>query len=183
VYIQLIQGSVSKAGRMSEDLSTMKSSYGIDFIKECQRNRFPLLFLDRITQLSPGTSADGLKCFTYNEWFFPAHFEDNPVVPGFVLLESMTQTFIMTFLSLSEYRGQETAFLTIREARFSRKVIPGDVLSTHAELERFRFGIAEGRVTGHVGEDIACEVKLSVGIPSKLLGLQPKRRTPEGNTP
>jgi 3-hydroxyacyl-[acyl-carrier-protein] dehydratase len=162
---------------MADETMAPQEMYGIEFIKRCQRNRYPLLFLDRVTEISPGVSVSGVKCFSYNEWFFPAHFEDNPVVPGFVLLEALTQTFLMTFLSLPEYQGEETAFLTIREAKFTRKVIPADVLSTHAELKRLRFGIAEGSATGHVGADLACQVQLSVAIPSVLLRLQPQSRT------
>ena len=51
--------------------------YGLDAyqIQQYQQNRFPLLFVDQILEAVPGKSAKGLKNFTYNEWFFPAHFE------------------------------------------------------------------------------------------------------------
>ena len=49
-------------------------SFDIMGIQGCQRNRYPLLFIDQITSAIPGKSANGLKSFTYNEWFFPAHF-------------------------------------------------------------------------------------------------------------
>lgn len=180
MQFQLMQELAREGDLMSDGTREPQAEYGIEFIKECQRNRYPLLFLDRVTHISPGVSASGIKCFTYNEWFFPSHFENNPVVPGFVLLESLTQTFIMTFLSLPEFKGQETAFLTIREARFTRKVIPADVMSTFAQLEKLRFGIAEGRATGHVGSDLVCQVELSVAIPAKVMALQPKPRSSNG---
>ena len=53
-------------------------------IQQYQQNRYPLLFVDEIEEAVPGQSARGYKNFTYNEWFFPAHFEDEPNVPGFV---------------------------------------------------------------------------------------------------
>ena len=49
-------------------------SYDIPGIKKCQQNRYPLLFVDKIFEVVPGISAKGVKCFSYNEWFFPAHF-------------------------------------------------------------------------------------------------------------
>ena len=76
--------------------------FDIPEIKKFQRNRHPLLFIDKITKLIPGKEARGLKCFSYNEWFFPSHFDDEPNVPGFIQIESLVQTFIMTFLSLEE---------------------------------------------------------------------------------
>ena len=69
----------------------------IDIIRH-QRNRYPVLLVDKIVDLVPGERATGVKCFTYNEWFFPGHFDDEPNVPGFVQIESLVQTFILTFL-------------------------------------------------------------------------------------
>ena len=71
--------------------------FDIKGIQECQQNRYPQLFIDSITDVVPGKSAKGFKNFTYNEWFFPAHFEGDPNVPGFVQIESLVQVFLMTF--------------------------------------------------------------------------------------
>ena len=61
-----------------------KLSFDLMGIQSCQRNRYPLLFVDKITEAIPGKSAKGIKNFTFNEWYFPAHFDDDPNVPGFV---------------------------------------------------------------------------------------------------
>ena len=37
---------------------------------------------------------------------FPAHYEDEPNVPGFIQVESLVQTFIMTFLSFEASQRQ-----------------------------------------------------------------------------
>ena len=87
-----------------------KINLDIPGIKECQQNRHPLLFIDKIVDTTPGEEANAIKCFSYNEWFFPAHFEDDPSVPGFILVEAMVQTFIMTFLTLEEHKGKKNKF-------------------------------------------------------------------------
>ena len=74
-------------------------------IQQYQQNRYPLLFVDWITEAVPGVSAKGYKNFTYNEWFFPAHFADEPNVPGFVQVECLTQVFLMSFLTIPAYKG------------------------------------------------------------------------------
>ena len=84
----------------------------IDIIRH-QRNRYPVLLIDKIIDLVPGESAIGVKCFTYNEWFFPGHFDDEPNVPGFVQIETLVQTFILTFLCQDEFAGMKTNFVSI----------------------------------------------------------------------
>jgi len=108
--------------------------FDINGILECQRNRHPLLFVDQIYDVVPGERASGIKCFSYNEWFFPAHFDDEPNVPGFIQVESLVQTFIMTFLSKDELRGKKTNFLAINDVKFKRKIIPGEVLQREVQL-------------------------------------------------
>ena len=72
-----------------------KINLDIPGIKACQQNRHPVLFIDKIVDTTPGEEANSIKCFSYNEWFFPAHFEDDPNVPGFVQIETLTQVFLM----------------------------------------------------------------------------------------
>ena len=100
-----------------------KLSFDLMGIQSCQRNRYPLLFVDKITEAIPGKSAKGIKNFTFNEWYFPAHFDDDPNVPGFVLVECLVQTFLMSFLCIEEYRGMETSFVSINNVKFKKKVV------------------------------------------------------------
>ena len=57
-------------------------------IQKYQQNRYPCFFVDCIEEAIPGKSARGYKNFTFNEWFFPAHFADEPNVPGFIQIET-----------------------------------------------------------------------------------------------
>ena len=100
-------------------------SFDIMGIQECQRNRYPLLFIDRVTEAVPGKYARAIKNFTFNEWFFPAHFDDEPNVPGFVQVEALTQTFLMTFLTFEEYKGEKTSFVSINNAKLKGKLSLG----------------------------------------------------------
>ena len=143
-------------------------------IKKHQQNRYPLLFIDKILDVIPGKSATGNKCFTYNEWFFPAHFEDEPSVPGFVQIETLVQTFIMTFLTLDEHKGKKTNFLSIDNVKFRRMIIPGDKLVVHAKLDSFRRGIAKGSAEGFVDNQLACRADFLVSLPDVLNAFKPK---------
>jgi 3-hydroxyacyl-[acyl-carrier-protein] dehydratase len=148
--------------------------FDINGIKECQRNRHPLLFVDRVFDVIPGEKASGLKCFTYNEWFFPAHFDDEPNVPGFIQVESLVQTFIMTFLSKDELRGKKTNFLAINNVKFKRKIVPGNTMTIHATLQSYRRGIAAGNAISFVAGDPACSADFVVAVPDVLDQFKPK---------
>ena len=144
-------------------------------IQQYQQNRYPCFFVDFITEALPGKYAKGFKNFTFNEWYFPAHFVDEPVVPGFILIETLTQVFLMTFLTYPENKGKKTGFVSIRDARFKSKVIPGDKLEIEAELNSFRRGLARGSAKGYINEQLACSVELEVAIPDIMNQFVPKK--------
>ena len=143
-------------------------------ILACQRNRYPVLFLDKVVDLVPGVRATGIKCYTYNEWFFPGHFDDEPNVPGFVQIESLVQTFILTFLCQEEYAGMKTNFVSMNNVTFKRKIVPGDVVRIDAELKSFKRGIATGCAESRVDGEPACRAEFVVAVPAILNQYKPK---------
>lgn len=143
-------------------------------IQQYQQNRYPLLFVDMITEAVPGKYAKGFKNFSYNEWFFPAHFQDEPNVPGFVQVEALTQVFLMSFLTIPEYKGKKTGFIAIENMRFKKKIIPGDKLEVEATLNSFRRGLAKGVCVGYVNGEEACHMELQVAIPDVLIQFRPR---------
>ena len=151
-------------------------SFNIPEIKQCQQNRYPLLFVDKIYEVAPGLSAKGIKCFSYNEWFFPAHFEDQPSVPGFVQVETLVQTFIMTFLTLDEHKGRKTNFVSLDNVKFRRMIVPGEQLIIHAKLDSFRRGIAKGSAESFVDGEPACRADFIVTLPDVLNSFKPTRK-------
>jgi 3-hydroxyacyl-[acyl-carrier-protein] dehydratase len=142
--------------------------FDVDGIKNCMKNRHPWLYLDKAVDVKPGESAVGVKNFTYNEWFFPPHFPDDPNVPGFIQLETCLQAFLMTFLSKPEYRGLETADHSFDNVKLQRKIVPGDTLKIEARLESFRHGIAKGHVGSFVGENPATSFDVVVAVGDEL---------------
>lgn len=152
----------------------MEKSLDINAIIKHQRNRYPVLLIDKITHLVPENSAIGIKCFTYNEWFFPGHFDDEPNVPGFIQIESLVQTFIMTFLCKKEYCGLKTNFVSINNIKFKRKIVPGDVMEIRATLKSFKRGVAIGRSESFVDGEPACSADFIVAVPQILDQFKPK---------
>ena len=87
----------------------------------------------------------------------------------------MTQVFLMTFLTLPDYKGKKTGFVAIKNARFKKKIIPGDRLDVNATLISFKRGIAKGQAVGTVDGDVACSIELEIAVPDVLNQYIPKK--------
>lgn len=148
----------------------------INGIMQYHNCKYPCLMIDYCKEIRPGKYAKAYKNFSYNEWFFPAHFEDDPNVPSSIMIEAMSQTMLMTVLTLPGYSKVKTACLKINNVEFKRKIIPGERLEIAASLKSFRGGIAIGRVEGTVMDEKACSADFIIGIPSEIEKFTPKKR-------
>lgn len=128
-------------------------------------HRYPFLLIDKIIELT-GTHVIGVKNVTFNEHFFQGHFPDNPVFPGVLQIEAMAQTGGILALSMQENPHEwDTYFLKIDNARFKRKVVPGDTLLFKMELMGpIRRGIVQMKGTAYVGTKVASEADLTAQI-------------------
>ena len=144
-------------------------------IQQYQQNRYPCFFIDYLEEAIAGRSARGYKNFTYNEWFFPVHFADEPSVPGFIQIEMLTQVFLMTFLTYPENKGKKTGFVAVNKARFKKKIEPGHRIDIVATLDSYKRGLAQGRSVGYLGGEVACQVDLTIAVPDVMNAFIPGR--------
>lgn len=158
---------------MSEEI-VLKNLDPIE-IQTYQQNRFPCFFLDCVEEAVAGKYAKGYKNFTFNEWFFPAHFADEPNVPGFIQIEMLTQVFLMTFLTLPENKGKKTGFVSVDHARFKQKIVPGKRVDIAATLDSYRHGLAKGSAIGTIDGEVVCSVELTVAVPDVMTAFMPKK--------
>lgn len=64
---------------------------GIKEIREILPHRYPFLLVDRIVEIEEGKSIRGYKNVSANEQFFQGHFPQEPVMPGVLILEAISQ--------------------------------------------------------------------------------------------
>ena len=121
-------------------------SFCVEEIMKCQQNRYPMLFIDCVTSCIPGEFAKGFKYFSFNEWYFHGHEAKKPKVWSAIQIEALSQMFLMTFLTMDEFRGEITASNKFNKVIFKRKLEPGDRLDLEAKLEYLKRGIAKGTV-------------------------------------
>ena len=123
-------------------------------------HRYPFALVDRIVDGEPGQWAKGIKCVSVNEQFFCGHFPQEHVMPGVLILEAMAQVGCVALMALPENRGRIAQFGGVKNARFRRKVIPGDVLEMECTLTGFRGGIGFGKASATVDGETAATAEL-----------------------
>ena len=148
----------------AESVSDFGLCYDSNTLQQIAKQAASWLYIDRAISMNPGDSCIGVKNFTYNEWFFPIHFPDDPNVPGFIQIETCLQTFFLTFLSKDEFSNAETATVLLDNIKLQRKVIPGDIMKVKAFLDSFSEGTAKGRVNSFVNDEQACSIDVEVSV-------------------
>lgn len=135
-------------------------SRDVDGIRRILPLRYPYLMVDRILQEEEGLVV-GLKSVTINEPFFQGHFPEPlpAVMPGTLILEAMAQTaaFLLTG------KGRAEGYLVgVDEARFRRKVIPGDRLILTAKALKTRQNLVKAKVEARVDNELAASAIISL---------------------
>lgn len=126
-------------------------------IKKILPHRYPMLLVDRITDLEPMKWAEGLKNITANESVFLGHFPNEPLMPGVLLVEAMAQVGGVAMLYPEENRGKIAVFGKIDKVRFRKPVVPGDQLRTRAEVIKIHGNMGVIHCEGKVDGEVACE--------------------------
>ena len=62
-------------------------------IKHNIPHREPFLLVDEVRIIEDGKTCVGIKQVKGDEYFFKGHFPQKPIMPGVLILESMSQTF------------------------------------------------------------------------------------------
>ena len=136
----------------------------INEIKKILPHRYPFLLVDRIEEMEPGVKAVGYKNVTVNEPFFQGHFPEYPVMPGVLLIEALAQVGAVAILSLEENKGKLAFFGGIKNAKFRKQVIPGDVVKLETEIIKCKGPMGVGKAIATVDGKMAAEAEISFMI-------------------
>jgi 3-hydroxyacyl-[acyl-carrier-protein] dehydratase len=123
-------------------------------------HRPPFLFVDEVTALVPGQSAEGTWHLTGEEWFFPGHFPGRPTLPGVLMCEAIAQLGAVAVLTDERFANRLPLFGGLDGARFRRQVVPGDTLDLHVDLGRMSARAGKGSGRASVEGQLACECEL-----------------------
>ena len=143
----------------------MGMTYDSDQIARILPHRYPFALVDRVVDGEPGRWARGIKCVTVNEPFFQGHFPQKHVMPGVLLIEDMAQVGGVAILALPENQGKLAFLGRVRDARFKRQVVPGDVVEMECVLTKRRgpIGVGTCRATVNGQEAATAELTFAIG--------------------
>ena len=142
----------------------MGMQYNSNEIAQILPHRYPFALVDRIVDGEPGVWAKGIKCVSVGEPYFCGHFPQEHVMPGVLILEAMAQVGAVAVLSLPEMRGKTAYFGGVKNARFKKKVTPGDRLEMTCTLVKRRGPVGIGQATATVDGEVACTAELTFAI-------------------
>lgn len=136
-------------------------------IKEIQAiipHRYPFLMIDRVESVEAGKTCTAIKNVSIDEPFFQGHFPGEPVMPGVLIIEALAQAGAVAILSLDGFKGKTAYFGGIKNARFKRKVVPGDQLRLEVSITGMRMNMGLGVGTAYVGDEVAATGELVFAI-------------------
>ncbi|WP_028919077.1 3-hydroxyacyl-ACP dehydratase FabZ [Pseudoxanthomonas suwonensis] len=146
---------------------TVKLPVDVNTIQTLIPHRYPFLLVDKIVDLDlEAKRIVGVKNVSYNEPFFQGHFPGQPIMPGVLIIEALAQAGgVLTQLSLGRDAQSKLFYMVkVDNARFSRQVVPGDVLELHVQVKRVIRNMAvyygEAKVDGEIA---ACAEVLCAG--------------------
>ena len=123
-------------------------------------HRYPFLLIDKVIKIEEN-KITALKNVTANEQYFQGHFPTEPVMPGVLIIESLAQAGAVALLNRDEFKGKIAYFAGINNAKFRRKVVPGDTLRLEVELTKIRGKAGVGYGIAYVDDKKVCEGELT----------------------
>jgi 3-hydroxyacyl-[acyl-carrier-protein] dehydratase len=122
----------------------MEVEINIEEIQEFLPHRYPMLLVDRVTEIILGDRIVAYKNITTNEPFFMGHFPGKQVMPGVLIVEAMAQASgILGFKTMNKKPedGSIYYFVGADDLRFKRPAIPGDKLILNSRVITDKKGI------------------------------------------
>lgn len=130
-------------------------------------HRYPFLLVDKVVAIDyEKRTIVATKNVSINEPFFQGHFPGQPIMPGVLIIEAMAQAGgVLTQLTLGRDAQSKLFYMVkVDKARFSKQVVPGDVLEMHVEIKRVIRNMAVYDCMAKVdGEVVACAEVLCAG--------------------
>ena len=120
--------------------------------------RFTLL--DRVLSVDPGKSITAIKALSLAEEYLGDHFPRFPVMPGVLMLESMTQAAAWTVRLGEDFAHSMVVLRAARNVKYGDFVEPGRVLTVTAQVISQDEKTTTVKASGTVGDRTSLTARL-----------------------
>lgn len=142
----------------------MAKELDIAAIEKIIPHRYPMLLIDRVTDLEEGKSATAIHNVSFSEKFVQASSKKDPVFPLPLIVEAMAQTGAVALLSTADFQGKTAYFGGIQKADFMGQARPGDQIVLKTELTKIRKNIGVGKGIATIDGQKIAEAELTFMI-------------------
>jgi UDP-3-O-[3-hydroxymyristoyl] N-acetylglucosamine deacetylase / 3-hydroxyacyl-[acyl-carrier-protein] dehydratase len=139
---------------------TSPAVYDIKHLQRILPHRYPFLMVDRVIKIEGSQRAVGVKNVTINEEFFQGHYPGQPIMPGVLIIEAMSQMGGILLSQELEHKGQIAVLLSLDRVKFRHAVMPGDQLILIAEAVRVKSRTGHVRCQAKVGDKLVAEADI-----------------------
>ena len=126
-----------------------------DVVKSVLPHRDPFLWVSRVLECVPGERAMAQLDVDPQLPLFAGHFPEYPVLPGVISMEALAQTACFCLFAQDPESSSLGFFAGIDNAKFRRKVRPGDVLDLQVQITRNSRRMCVAQVTALVDGQVA----------------------------
>ncbi|WP_027107802.1 3-hydroxyacyl-ACP dehydratase FabZ [Lacticigenium naphthae] len=130
-------------------------------IQELIPNRYPIYFIDKVTELIPGEHVTAVKNVTINEEIFQGHFPGEPVLPGVYIVEALAQAGSIPLLKMDNFQNQTAYLGGLNKVKFRKKVVPGDQLILKVDIVKLKEYAGIGKGVAYVDGKKVCEAEMT----------------------
>jgi 3-hydroxyacyl-[acyl-carrier-protein] dehydratase len=147
-------------------MSDAEKPYDIPRILKALPHRYPMLLVDRVTELVTGESISAIKAVTFNEGFFQGHFPGRPIMPGVLQIEALAQAAGILGIETLELAdsGKLVYFMAIENAKFRAPVEPGCLLKLDVSFTQQRSRICKFHGEASVDGKVTCDVDFTAMV-------------------
>ena len=136
----------------------------IPTVLERLSHRYPSFLVDAVTAHEPGRRIVAVKNVTVNEEFFQGHFPGTPLMPGVLMIESLSQVATLLLFAGGEHGLERASLRGVDKAKFRRQVVPGDRLELEITMGRRRGPLVHAAACATVDGQLVAEAELILSI-------------------
>ena len=123
-------------------------------------NRYPLFYIDRVTELVPDESIVAEKYVSVAEDHLVAYLPGELTMPPTLIIETLAQAASILILKSPKFAGKTAYLASIGKTEFLKPVPTGSVLTLAVKMGKVRANMGEDTTTASIGEELVCHAEL-----------------------